>query len=104
MVLPEALMLHVRLVPSGSLASTLKEVTFVTPVGIATRTQAVSEPLLLLGKLVTVSVYVVGLPSLAVVGSIPAVNRGLSVNTICAIQLDVWPTAVARNLTPRSSG
>ena len=27
-----------------------------------------------------------------------------SVNVICAVQLEVWPVAVARNRTPRSEG
>src|SRR5207249_1398009 len=100
-VLPLTLgVLQVRVPPGLSVATTLSELGVPAPAGIVTRTQSITSPPVLV--LVTVSVYVVGVPTVADVGVIVAVNRRASVNVVCAVHPDAWPVAVARNRTPTS--
>ena len=100
-VLPLTLgVLQVRGPPGLSVATTLSELGVPAPAGIATCTQSIASPDVLV--LVTVRVYEVAVPTVADVGVIVAVNRRASVNVVCAVQPDAWPVAVARNRTPRS--
>src|SRR3989442_378242 len=64
--------LQVRGVGPGSVATTLSALGVPAPAGIVTRTQSITSMAVLV--LVTVSVYVVGVPTVAVVGVIVAVN------------------------------
>src|SRR5882672_778435 len=98
---PEAVgVFQVRVVGPGSVATTLNEPGVPAPAGIVTRTQSITSVAVLV--LVTVSVYEVAVFTVADVGLIVAVNCAVSVNVVCAVQLDAWPVAVARNRTPTS--
>ena len=63
---------QLRAVGPGSVATTLSELGVPAPAGIATCTQSITSPAVLV--LVTVSVYVVAVPTVADVGVIVAVN------------------------------
>src|SRR5438034_534934 len=91
---------QVRVVGPGSVATTLSEPGVPAPAGIVMRTQSITSMAVLV--LVTVSVYVVAVFTVADVGLIVAVNCAVSLKVVCAVHRDDCPVAVARNRTPTS--
>src|SRR5438552_3165650 len=105
-IVPESFgFLTVVLVVEVVVASSLIESPALTPPVVSpevelTPVTVVVEPVplhVVFEKVVFVRVNVVPLGA-AIAFTLP------SVNVICAVQLEVWPVAVARNRTPRSEG